>query len=142
MSRRRTVLLVEDEPGDVLLLREAFSGARGLIELALAEDGEKALSFLRRDHALEPGGPPCLVLLDLNLPRKDGFQVLRELRGDPRLRCLPVVVLTTSASEADVQRAYSLGANCFFTKPSSMEGLTALARLIEEHWLSVAKLPL
>lgn len=132
------VLLVEDDPDDVYMMRQACAG---LMELKLAGDGAEALEYLRRQGPFADARAPALVLLDWRLPRMSGEETLRALRADAALRLLPVLVLTTSNSEADVRRAYTLGANAYLTKPTGMEGLRALAGSIADFWLSRAVLP-
>jgi CheY-like chemotaxis protein len=135
------VLLVEDSPGDVRLTREAFKDAKVHINLHVASDGAAAMSFLRRegDHANVPR--PDLILLDLNLPRKDGREVLAEIKESPELKSIPVVILTTSASEEDILRSYQLHANCYITKPVGLSGFLKVVQSIDNFWLSVVKLP-
>ena len=135
------VLLVEDSLGDVRLTREAFKDARVHINLHVATDGVEAMAFLRREgeHANAPR--PDLILLDLNLPRKDGREVLREIKESETLGSIPVVVLTTSASEADILRSYRLHANCYISKPVGLEEFLKVVKSIDNFWLSVVKLP-
>jgi len=135
------VLLVEDSPGDVRLTREAFKDAKVHINLHVASDGADAMALLERqgEHANAPR--PDLILLDLNLPKKDGREVLAELKESPALKCIPVVILTTSASEADIQGSYQRHANCYITKPVDLEGFLKVVRSIDNFWLSVVKLP-
>jgi chemotaxis family two-component system response regulator Rcp1 len=135
------VLLVEDSPGDVRLTQEAFKDAKVHINLHVAPDGAKAMAFLNREgeHANAPR--PDLILLDLNLPKKDGREVLAEIKGDPKLKSIPVVILTTSSSEADILRSYQLHANCYITKPVGLEGFLTVVKSIDSFWLSVVKLP-
>jgi chemotaxis family two-component system response regulator Rcp1 len=135
------VLLVEDSPGDVRLTREAFKDAKVHINLHVALDGTEAMAFLKRDgqHANVPR--PDLILLDLNLPKKDGREVLAEIKGNPELQTIPVVILTTSASETDILRSYQLHANCYITKPVGLEGFLQVVHSIDNFWLSVVKLP-
>jgi len=135
------VLLVEDNPGDVRLTREAFRDAKMHLEMHVAGDGVAAMEFLRRqgDHPNSPR--PDLILLDLNLPRKDGREVLAEIKGDPSLKAIPVVILTTSAADADIERSYLLHANCYISKPVDLEGFLTVIRSIDDFWLSVVKLP-
>jgi CheY-like chemotaxis protein len=135
------VLLVEDSPGDVRLTREAFKDAKVHINLHVASDGTEAMAFLRREgeHANVPR--PDLILLDLNLPKKDGREVLEEIKENPILKSIPVVILTTSASEEDILRSYQLHANCYITKPVGLDGFLAVVRSIDSFWLSVVKLP-
>src|ERR1700680_3880795 len=135
------VLLVEDSPGDVRLTREAFKDAKVHINLNVALDGAEAMDFLNREgkHANVPR--PDLILLDLNLPKKDGRQVLAEIKESPTLKSIPVVVLTTSASDADILRSYRLHANCYISKPVGLDGFLDVVKSIDNFWLSVVKLP-
>ena len=135
------VLLVEDSPGDVRLTREAFKDAKVHINLHVASDGAKAMAFLKREGEYATAPRPDLILLDLNLPKKDGREVLAEIKEDPTLKTIPVVVLTTSSSDADIQRSYQLHANCYITKPVGLEGFLTVVRSIDNFWLSVVKLP-
>ena len=131
------ILLVEDDPGDVLLVREAFADNKVRNEITVASDGVYALERLR-----DPEQPlPDLILLDLNLPRKDGREVLAEVRADPRLTAIPVVILTTSDAEADVLRSYELHANAYVTKPVDLRQFLAVVREIDTFFVSVVKLP-
>jgi chemotaxis family two-component system response regulator Rcp1 len=135
------VLLVEDSPGDVRLTREAFKDAKVHISLHVASDGTEAMDFLGREgkHANAPR--PDLILLDLNLPKKDGREVLEEIKKSLTLKSIPVVVLTTSASEEDILRSYLLHANCYITKPVDLTGFLKVVRSIDNFWLSVVELP-
>jgi chemotaxis family two-component system response regulator Rcp1 len=135
------VLLVEDSPGDVRLTREAFKDAKVHINLHVASDGAEAMAFLWREgkHANAPR--PDLILLDLNLPKKDGREVLAEIKESPTLKSIPVVVLTTSASEEDILKSYLLHANCYITKPVDLDGFLKVVKNIDSFWLSVVKLP-
>jgi len=135
------VLLVEDSPGDVRLTREAFKDAKVHINLHVAPDGAEAMAFLRRTGKYSDVPRPDLILLDLNLPKKGGREVLMEVKEDPLLRSIPVVILTTSASEQDVLRSYMLHANCFITKPVDLAGFLKVVKSIDNFWLSVVKLP-
>ena len=135
------VLLVEDSPGDVRLTREAFKDAKVHINLHVAPDGAKAMAFLRREGEYTNAPRPDLLLLDLNLPKKDGREVLEEIKEDPTLKTIPVVVLTTSSSEADILRSYQLHANCYITKPVGLEGFLTVVKSIDSFWLSVVRLP-
>ena len=135
------VLLVEDDPGDVLMTREAFEHHKLRNKLHVVADGVEALQFLRREGEHAEAPRPGLVLLDLNLPRKDGREVLAEMKQDPRLRLIPVVVLTTSEAENDIVRSYELHANCYITKPVGLEQFIAIVREIESFWLAVVTLP-
>lgn len=136
------VLLVEDNPGDVDLVREALADAHQPVRLSVARDGEVALAFLRREGIHADAPRPALILLDLNLPRLDGHGVLEARRNDPALRSIPVVVLTSSATEGDVVRAYALCANSYVTKPIAVEQFLRAVRGIQEFWFTVARLPL
>jgi chemotaxis family two-component system response regulator Rcp1 len=135
------ILLVEDSPGDVRLTREAFRDAKVLVNLHVVPDGEEAMAFLGREgkHADKPR--PDLILLDLNLPKKDGRAVLSEIKGNPNLKTIPVVILTTSASEADVFKSYLLHANCYISKPVNLDGFLKVVESIDEFWLSIVRLP-
>jgi chemotaxis family two-component system response regulator Rcp1 len=135
------VLLVEDSAGDVRLTREAFKDAKVHISLHVTPDGAEAMAFLKHEgkHANAPR--PDLILLDLNLPKKDGREVLAEIKESPSLKTIPVVILTTSTSDADVLRSYQLHANCYITKPVGLEGFLKVVRSIDNFWLSVVKLP-
>jgi two-component system response regulator len=135
------VLLVEDSPGDVRLTREAFKDAKVHINLHVASDGAEAMDFLNR-QGKHPNVPrPDLILLDLNLPKKDGREVLEEIKESPALKSIPVVILTTSASDADILRSYRLHANCYITKPVGLDGFLEVVKSIDSFWLSVVKLP-
>ena len=135
------VLLIEDSPGDVRLTREAFKDAKVHINLHVASDGAKAMAFLKREGEYANAPRPDLILLDLNLPKKDGREVLAEIKVDPALKTIPVVVLTTSSSEADILRSYQLHANCYITKPVGLEGFLTVVKSIDGFWLSVVQLP-
>jgi two-component system, chemotaxis family, response regulator Rcp1 len=143
MTAQHRLLVVEDSESDVELLREALSDSDPAVTLDVVRHGEDALSFLRREGAFEDAQRPDLVVLDLNLPRMGGFEVLRALREDvdPRLRRLPVVVFTTSAAGSDVDRAYDLHASGFVTKPTAFEHYLDAVRTLREFWLRVARLP-
>jgi CheY-like chemotaxis protein len=135
------VLLVEDSAGDVRLTREAFKDAKVHINLHVASDGAEAMEFLKREGKQANAARPDLILLDLNLPKKDGREVLEEIKGSPALKSIPVVILTTSASEADILRSYRLHANCYITKPVGLDGFLEVVKSIDSFWLSVVKLP-
>jgi len=135
------ILLVEDNPGDVRLTQEALRDAKVWNHMSVAMDGIEALEFLRRQGQHAGAPRPDLILLDLNLPRKDGREVLEETKADPDLRSIPVVVLTTSQAEQDICRAYHLHANCYITKPVDLDQFITVVRSIEEFWLTVVKLP-
>ena len=135
------VLLVEDSPGDVRLTQEAFKDAKVHINLNVVSDGAEAMEFLNREgkHAHAPR--PDLILLDLNLPKKDGREVLEEVKESPTLMSIPVVILTTSASDADILRSYRLHANCYITKPVSLDAFLEVVKSIDDFWLTVVRLP-
>jgi CheY-like chemotaxis protein len=135
------VLLVEDDPGDVLMTREAFEEHKMRNELHVVTDGEEAIAFLRKEGKFAGAKRPDLILLDLNLPRRDGREVLREVKGDPDLCRIPVVVLTTSQAEEDVLRSYQLHANAYVTKPVDFERFISVVKQIDEFFVSVVKLP-
>jgi CheY-like chemotaxis protein len=135
------VLLVEDDPGDVVLITEAFEHNKVNNRLHVVADGVEAIQFLRRESPYEDAEEPDLILLDLNLPRKDGREVLAEVKEDPTLRRIPVVVLTTSKAEEDVLRSYDLHANAYVTKPVDFDRFIEVVRQIDEFFVSVVKLP-
>ena len=135
------VLLVEDDPGDVLMTREAFEDHKVANTLHVVGDGVEALQFLRRQGPYAQAPTPDLVLLDLNLPRMDGREVLAELKADPELRRIPVVVLTTSEAEEDVLRSYSLHANAYVTKPVDFDRFVQVVQQIDDFFVSVVRLP-
>ncbi|MET7399908.1 response regulator [Dactylosporangium sp. NPDC005572] len=135
------VLLVEDDPGDVLMTQEAFEEHKVRNKLNVVPDGEEALAYLRREGGYAEAPRPDLILLDLNLPRVDGRQVLQSIKEDPDLRRIPVVVLTTSQADEDILRSYSLHANAYVTKPVDFDSFIAVVRQIDEFFVSVVKLP-
>lgn len=135
------ILLVEDSPADVRLTQEVLRDAKIANELHVVGDGEAAMDFLRREGEYATRPRPDLVLLDLNLPRKDGREVLAELKEDPDLHTIPVIVLTTSSAERDVLRSYELSVNCYITKPIDLDEFIRVVRSIECFWLSVVRLP-
>ncbi len=135
------VLLVEDDPGDVLMTREAFADHKVKNNLHVVSDGVEALSFLRAEGEFRDAPRPDLILLDLNLPRKDGRDVLAEVKTDEALRRIPVVVLTTSEAEEDVMRSYDLHANAYITKPVDFDRFVDVVRHIDEFFVSVVRLP-
>jgi len=135
------VLLVEDDPGDVLLIREAFQDNKVANRLHVVADGVEALEFMRREGEYSAAPRPDLMLLDLNLPRKDGREVLAEVKADESLRTIPVVVLTTSEAEEDVLRSYDLHANAYVTKPVDFDRFIGVVRQIDQFFVSVVKLP-
>ena len=135
------VLLVEDSPGDVRLTVEAFKTAKVHVSLRVVYDGAEAMQYLRREDKYAEALRPDLVLLDLNLPKKDGREGLGEIKGNPALLTIPVVILTTSAAEEDILRSYRLHANCYITKPVDLVGFLEVVKSIDNFWLSVVKLP-
>jgi CheY-like chemotaxis protein len=140
-TRAIDVLLVEDDPGDVLMTREAFEDNKVANNLYVVNDGVTAMEFLRKEGEHAGAPTPDLVLLDLNLPRMDGLEVLAELKVDPELRRIPVVVLTTSEAEEDVLRSYSLHANAYVTKPVDFSRFIEVVRRIDEFFVSIVRLP-
>ena len=143
MALEKTVeiLLVEDNPGDARLAQEAIRDAQSRNHLNWVIDGVEALTFLRREGRHRQAPRPDLILLDLNLPRKDGRELLAEIKKDEEFRRIPVIVLTTSEAEEDISRAYRLRANCYITKPPQLDELVRIIRSIEEFWFRVARLP-
>jgi CheY-like chemotaxis protein len=135
------VLLVEDNPGDVRLTREALREGKVQNNLNVMPDGVEALRYLRREGPYADAPRPDVILLDLNLPKKDGREVLEELKADPSLMNIPVVVLTSSQAEQDILRAYQLRANCYITKPVDLEQFIHVVQSIENFWFSIVKLP-
>lgn len=135
------ILLVEDNPGDVRLTKEALSDAKVLNRLTVATDGLEALAALRREGRFANAPRPDIIFLDLNLPRKDGRAVLAEIKKDPDLRRIPVVVLTTSKAAEDVVRTYDLHANCYIPKPLDLDEFITVVKSIEDFWFTVARLP-
>ena len=135
------ILMVEDNPGDVRLTREALKGGKVWNEIHVVTDGVAALDFLRQQPPYEKAPRPDLVLLDLNLPKKDGREVLSEIKGDPVLRPIPVVILTTSKAEEDILRTYDLHANCYITKPGDFSSFVELVSTLNQFWFTVVTLP-
>jgi CheY-like chemotaxis protein len=135
------ILLVEDNPGDVELVRESLSEGKINNELHVASDGVEAMNFLKRRDKYGSAQCPDLILLDLNLPRKSGRDVLQEIKTDPELKLIPVVVLTSSKAEEDILKSYNLHANCYVTKPVDLEQFMSVVKSIENFWLTVVKLP-
>lgn len=141
MAKPIEILLIEDNPGDVRLTKEALRDAKIHINVHVAEDGVEALEFLRNKGKYEESPKPHLILLDLNLPRKDGREVLEEIKDDEQLKKIPVVVLTTSKSEKDIAKSYNLHANCYITKPVDLTQFTEIVKTIESFWFTIVKLP-
>ncbi len=135
------ILMVEDNPGDARLTEEALKESKLANNLFHAKDGVEAMAFLRREGEHADAPQPDIVLLDLNLPRKDGREVLAEMKGDPALQHIPVVVLTTSEAESDILRSYTLHCNCYITKPVDLDKFIQIVHGIEDFWLSIVKLP-
>lgn len=135
------ILLVEDNPADARLTQEALKESKVRNNLVVLGDGEQALAYLRREGKHADARRPDLILLDLNLPRKDGRELLADVKADPDLRRIPVVVLTTSAGEEDVLRAYNLQAACYITKPVDLDQFINVVRSIEDFWMTIVKLP-
>jgi chemotaxis family two-component system response regulator Rcp1 len=140
-ARPVDILLVEDNPGDVRLIREALHNGKLLNQVSTVSDGQQALAFLRKQGSYAQASRPDLILLDLNLPRKDGHEVLAEIKADPDLRSIPVVIVTSSQAEEDILKSYNTHANCYVTKPVDLEKFVAVVRAIEDFWVSIVKLP-
>ena len=141
MTKIKTVLLVEDSPGDVRLTREAFREADSSIEMFVAEDGIEALAFLQREGAHVRAPRPDMILLDLNLPKMDGRELLAIIKNDNSFRTIPTVILTTSQDDADVLNVYQLQGNCYLNKPVGLDAFEELVRSVNEFWLMLVKLP-
>jgi two-component system, chemotaxis family, response regulator Rcp1 len=141
MSNPIEILLVEDNPGDVRLIKEVFKDAKIFNSMQVAYDGEAAMDILRKLGQYKDAANPDLILLDLNLPKKDGREVLREIKNDERLKCIPVVILTTSNAEEDLIETYKMNANCYITKPVDLDQFINVVKSIENFWLSIVKLP-
>ncbi|NQE46412.1 putative methanogenesis regulatory protein FilR2 [ANME-1 cluster archaeon GoMg2] len=136
------ILLVEDNPGDVRLTQESLTDGKVRNNMQVVEDGVEAVAFLRREGKYANASRPDLILLDLNLPKKDGREVLAEIKEDDKLKRIPVVVLTTSKAEEDIFKAYDQHANCYITKPVDLDQFIAVVRSIENFWFTIVKLPL
>lgn len=135
------ILIVEDNPGDVRLMQEAMRDSKVLNKIHVVEDGVAAMSYLHRDGEYADAPCPDLIMLDLNLPMKDGREVLEEVKEDPELRRIPVVILTMSGAEDDILRTYNHYANCYITKPIDLQQFIQVVRAIENFWLTIVKLP-
>jgi len=135
------ILLVEDNPGDVRLTIEALKDSKVLNNLHIVSDGVDAMAYLRREAAYGASPRPDLILLDLNLPKKDGLEVLKEIKADDDLRRIPVVILTTSSNERDIVESYDLHANCYITKPVGLDQFMTIVKNIQSFWFSIVKLP-
>ena len=140
-SRPIEILLVEDNPGDVRLTQEVLKEGKVHNKLSIVENGVQALSFLNKEDGYHDAPTPDLILLDLNLPKKDGREVLLEIKKDQQLRKIPVVVLTTSQAEEDILKVYDLNANCYVSKPVDLGHFIDVVKSIEDFWLSIVKLP-
>ena len=140
-GRSARILLVEDNPGDAELAREALLDSRLINELDTVEDGEKAMAWLHKEPPYQDAPTPDLILLDLNLPRKDGREVLAEIKKDPDLRRIPVVVLTSSRADEDIAKSYDSHANCYVTKPVDFKSFNKIVASIERFWFSIVVLP-
>lgn len=140
-TRPVEILLVEDNPGDVRLAIEALKEGKVVVNMSVAGDGVEAMEFLRRQGKYADAPRPDLILLDLNMPRKDGREVLAELKADDELKRIPVVVLTTSKAEEDIVKTYNLNANCYITKPVDLDQFIHVVKSIHDFWLTVVKLP-
>lgn len=136
-----SVLLIEDNPGDADLTKETLEAGKVQVDITVAADGVEAVEWLERSLEVVPPSPPDLVLLDLNLPRKSGREVLAHMKNEPGLRRVPVVVLTSSDAERDIIQSYELGANCYVTKPVGLAEFETIVRSIEEFWFAVVRLP-
>jgi DNA-binding response OmpR family regulator len=141
LGRPAEILLIEDNPGDVELVREALQSGKMLNRISVATDGEAAMAFLNRARGFEDAPRPDLILLDLNLPKKDGFEVLREVKAHPAVSRVPVVILTSSQAERDILKSYDLRANCFISKPVEVDEFLAVVRSTGEFWLTLVRLP-
>ena len=141
MNSLRQILLVDDNPADVVLMREALAGGKHKSSITNVADGTQALSFLHGAGPYANAPRPDLVILDLNLPRKNGRAVLAEVKTDARLRCIPVVIFSTSRSMAEISRSYELGANCYVSKPGNLDDFLCAVKAIEEFWFGSASLP-
>ncbi len=142
--RQIRILMADDDPEDRLLTQEAFEEANLTTELTFVEDGEELMDYLHRrgEYSAEGAAPrPGLILLDLNMPRKDGREALQEIRSDPELQGIPIVVLTTSRADEDILRTYNLGVNSFITKPVTFEGMVTIVRQLAGYWFEIVELP-
>lgn len=135
------ILLVEDNPADVRLMKEGLRDAKMRNNLHVVEDGVDAMAYLRREGNYSDAVSPDIILLDLNLPKKSGIEVLQEVKGDEKLKKIPVVILTTSKSEEDIVKSYNLHANCYITKPVDLDQFMKVVKTTEDFWLTIVKLP-
>lgn len=141
VKKVKTILLIEDSPGDVRLTQEAFHSADSTLRFRVAADGVEAVSFLQREGVHREALRPDLILLDLNLPKMDGRQVLAVIKQDESLKTIPTVVLTTSEAEADIEAVYQLRANCYLTKPVEFDAFESLLKSVSDFWLMMVRLP-
>jgi CheY-like chemotaxis protein len=141
MTKVVNVLLVEDSKADARLITEVIKDEKILVDIDIVRDGEEAMSYLRQENEFIDKSFPDLVILDLNLPKKDGREVLTEMKADPQLKSIPVVILTTSQSEEDVLKSYKLQASCYVTKPIDLEQFIKIIKSIDEFWFSAVKFP-
>lgn len=140
-NRPIDILLIEDNPGDIRLTREALKDAKVTNVLTVVSDGIEALALLHRNGKHATSARPDLIILDLNLPKKDGWELLAEIKSDDELRIIPVIVLTTSTADADIIKSYDLHANCYITKPVDLEQFIEVVKSVNDFWLSVVRLP-
>ena len=140
-GRSIEVLLIEDSPGDVRLTKEALKEGKILNNLHVVNDGVEAMIFLKKEEKYQSSPTPDLILLDLNMPKKDGREVLAEIKADTKLKSIPVVILTTSSAEEDILKSYDLHANCYITKPVDLDQFIKVIKSINDFWLNIVKLP-
>ncbi len=140
-GRSIEVLLIEDSPGDVRLTKEALKEGKILNNLHVVNDGVEAMIFLKKEEKYQSSPTPDLILLDLNMPKKDGREVLAEIKADTKLKSIPVVILTTSSAEEDILKSYDLHANCYITKPVDLDQFIKVVKSINDFWLNIVKLP-
>ena len=141
MNSPAQILLIDDNPADLELTRDVLANSARVGRVVSALDGDDALAVLRQEGKYAGAPPPALIFLDLNLPGKDGRAVLAEIRKEPALRTIPVVIFTTSQAPQDIEHSYQLGANCFISKPGNLHDFVAVVNLVEEFWLKIARLP-
>lgn len=139
-SKTVKVLLIEDNPGDVRLIMEAFK-ERNLCNLSVVEDGEEAISFLHRQNLYENAPRPDIILLDINLPKKNGYEVLEEIKNEANLKTIPIIILTSSSSKRDIITCYALHANCYIIKPINVDDFINVVKFIEDFWFGIVELP-
>lgn len=137
----RKILLVEDDPGDVDLMKEALEDEKRLVKMNVVEDGVQAMAYLHKEGPYANARQPDLILLDLNMPKKDGREVLREIKSDENLKNIPVVVLSTSNADGDIRQSYNVGVNCYVTKPVGFEQFSSAIKSITDYWFRVANVP-